>query len=224
MKKTRIALLLVAAVLVASAGIAQAALITNVVRANGQTNGTQTRLPIGTFAGDTAPLPIPVDGLQDTVDNDHTVFSDRTYPWINSPAELIGSEYVRMFNNDKSTSETDVTYTVTFSQACKVWVTVDDRIPAEWAAIGTQQAAVDAVAAFAPAGTFTDTGLDLFIKESSTTNRPMSVYSAILQAGTYVFGGQPSNKNFYTIGAMVPEPTTLLLLGLGGLIAARKRS
>lgn len=222
MKKTRIALLLVAAVLVASAGIAQAALITNVVRANGQSGD---RAPIGVYNGATAPLPMPVDGLQDIADNDHTVFSDRTYPWINSPAELIGSEYIRMFNNDKASSETDVTYTVTISQACTVWVTIDDRVPAEWTAFASQQAAVDdLVSAFAAAGTFTDTGLNLFIKENSTTNRPMSVYSANLQAGTYVFGDQPHNKNFYTIGAIIPEPTTLLLLGLGGLIASRKRS
>jgi hypothetical protein len=59
-----------------------------------------------------------------------------------------------------------------------------------------------ATAAFAPAGTFADTGRLLFIREDAATNRPMSVFSARLPAGTYVFRAMTSENNFYTIAAM----------------------
>jgi hypothetical protein len=176
------------------------AVITSVVRANGQSGTRTDGSPInGKYDGNTTPVAMPAGGLKDG----NFVFSDRNYPWSKIPAELAGSEYVLMFNSDKNSGETDVTYTVTFSRAATVWVTADDRIPAEWAAIGTQQAAVDrVVAAFAAPGTFTDTGLTVCIHENATTDRPMSVYAAELPAGTYVFDSQDSTKNFYTIGAI----------------------
>jgi hypothetical protein len=174
-------------------------IISMVVRANGRSGN---KAPVGTFDGNTSPLPASVGGLGDGA----MVFSDRTYPWIDTPAELVGAEYVRTFNDDKNAAETDVTYTITTSREATIALTVDDRIPAEWNAGGlvtSPQAAADYVtAAFAPAGTFADTGLDLFIKENDTTFRKMSVFAAKLPAGTYTFGAMWSNKNFYTIGAM----------------------
>jgi len=47
-----------------------------------------------------------------------------------------------------------------------------------------------------------DAGLNLFVQENATTNRPASVFSARLPGGTYVFGAMPSAYNFYTIAAM----------------------
>ena len=61
---------------------------------------------------------------------------------------------------------------------------------------------LDFHAAFAKAGQFKKTALKLYIRESATVDRPMSVFSGDLAAGTYVFGAQDSGNNFYTIAAM----------------------
>ena len=86
--------------------------------------------------------------------------------------------------------------TVTFSRDCTIAIAHDDRnTPA--------QTLVDAaVAAFAAAGTFKDTGLDVFIYESATVPaRPLSVFAADMPAGTYVFAGEKSGNTSYIIGA-----------------------
>jgi hypothetical protein len=169
----------------------QAPVITAVVRANGQTGTRTDASPITSFDGATTPLFI-VGGLQDGA----TAFSDRPYPWANTPSELAGADYVLMFNTDKNAGETDVTYTVTLDRAATVYVTCDDRI-------ADQQTSVDKiVAAFAQSGQFVNTGLKLYIRESATMDRPMSVFAADLAAGTYVFGAQDSGNNFYTIAAI----------------------
>jgi hypothetical protein len=166
--------------------------ITKVVRANGQAGSRTDASPLTAFTGSTTPVPMPLYGLMDGA----FVFSDRPYPWSLTPAALVGAEYVLTFNTDKNAGETDVTYTVTFSQAATVFVTCDDRI-------ANQQAAVDlVVAGFAKPGQFKNTGLKLYIHENATTDRPMSVFAADLPAGTYVFGAQDSGNNFYTIGVM----------------------
>jgi len=210
----KVSLLVVICLCVAQ--VASAGIITSVVRENGQSGNRDW---VGAFDGGTTPI-------VGTLADGESVFMDRTYPWSNTPVDLVGAEYVLTFNSDKSDSETDVTYTVTLGQAAMLAVTVDDRIPAEWdngGAFTSPQDAVDAlVSGFATAGMFADTGLDLFVHENSTTDRQMSVYAAQVPAGTYTFAAQPSNKNFYTIGA-VPEPATIALLGLGGLVLRRKK-
>ncbi|MHC4706806.1 MAG: DUF1349 domain-containing protein, partial [Planctomycetota bacterium] len=173
----------------------------SVVRSNGVSGD---RDPVGPYDGSSAPLATEPGGLMDG----NLVFSDRTYPWAGVPAEYVGSEYIRTYNSDKNGGTTDVTYEVTISRPAIVWVTIDDRIPAEWDAGGAitspQDAADYVTAAFAAPGTFADTGIDLFVREASdgSNDRPMSVYAAELDAGTYVFGSMDSGKNFYSIGAI----------------------
>lgn len=170
---------------------AQPAVITGVVRAKGQAGTRTDASPFTTYTETTTPIVI-AGGLQDGA----IIFSDRPYPWAQTPAGLLGADYVLTFNNDKNAGETDVTYTVTLSRAATVFLTCDDRIT-------DQQAAIDkVVAAFAKPGQFQNTGLKLYIHENDTTDRPMSVFSADLPAGTYVFGAQDSGYNFYTIGAL----------------------
>ncbi|MEN6309584.1 MAG: hypothetical protein ABFD91_17690, partial [Anaerohalosphaeraceae bacterium] len=188
---------------------AQAAIITSVVRTNGQASTSSTSssnllqtTPPSAFDGSTAPLATETGGL--IVGN--KVFSDRAvHNWSDIPLPLNQSEYVRTFNTDKAKTETDVTYAITISQAATVWFTMDDRVMTSTASgwgtsvpwLGAVPASMQVVAdwiavAAGPAGTFTDTGLNLSIYESSsTTARQMSVFSANLAAGTYTFGNLP---------------------------------
>jgi hypothetical protein len=169
--------------------------ISSVVRAGG-TSGD--RSPCGAFDGATTPRGTQSGGLRDK----NLVYSDRDYPWNNTPPEMVGAAYVRMFNTDKGTNATTPgTYTVTLAREAKVMVCQDDR------AVPAQDAVDKAVAAFAAPGTFVDTGVDVFVYESSSNPaRPLSVFAAVLPAGTYVFAMQNSGNNHYVIAAMNTTP------------------
>ncbi|MBE0534697.1 MAG: LamG domain-containing protein [Phycisphaerae bacterium] len=176
--------------------------ITSVVRANGASGD---RPPIGAFNGNTQCLPMEAGGVKDG----NLIRSDRdAHRFVNTPTgtlgplnkPLIGSEYVRTFNNDKDAGGVNVTYTVTISMPATVWITMDDR----WGE-ADRQTRVNSATSFVPAGTFKDTGLNVSV--GGDNNNPMSVYAADLGPGTYVFGPQQGN-NFYTIGAVPGDPTS----------------
>lgn len=195
---------------------ASATIITSVERSGGAL-ADKDRPPIHYFDGETEPLAMEEGRLKDG----NGVFSDRTFLWIYTPASLLGSEYIRTFNNDKLYQAT-VTYTVTTSEAGTIFFTVDDRFETEYGWV--MQDLADGIAGFAAAGTFTDSGMDLFIRERSngSRDRRMSVFTAYLDGGTYVFNGVPPGKNFTTYGA-IPEPMTIALLGMGGMALLRRR-
>ena len=101
-------LIFLVAVMFALSSVASAAIITSVDRSGGASND---RTPIGVYDGEADPLASDAGGLADGVG----VFSDRDYPYINTPIELVGAEYIRTFNNDKNESGT--VFPARYSQA-----------------------------------------------------------------------------------------------------------
>ena len=226
MRKAR--LMYVAMAILVMASVSRAALITNVIRANGAW-ADRDRPPIHTFTGDTTPLP----GMDDGLGDGNGAFSDRPHVWANTPTELIGAEYVRTFNSDKTDS--DVTLTVTLGNGI-LYLILDNRMGyADWAIpfyVADREfmnpiltaAGMDWVTAMG----FTDTGLNIAIDEEydGSINNWSSIFAKQVSAGTYTLFHQSDhlnsgNRNMYGIAA-IPEPMTLALLALGGLIASRK--
>jgi hypothetical protein len=191
MYKKLILLLIVFGVLAGFSNLASALPLIGAVDRSGGNSGD--RAPIGPFDGETDPLPTQAGGWT----NGNYCFSDREYTWANTPPEIDGAEYVRTFNTDKDSS---VTYTVTFPIGATVLLTCDNRFTPP------QDYVDNIVRDFAAPGEFTDTGWDVYVGgDGDPPGRPLSVYSAVMRPGTYVFHDQASgSNNFYIIGALEP--------------------
>ena len=215
-------LIFLVVVMFAISSVASAAIITSVDRTLGAV-ADKDRPPIHDYDGETDPLPMEPGGLANGVG----VFSDRTYPYANTPDELLGAEYIRTFNNDKNEADT-VKYLVTTAYSSYFAIGIDDR----WEdddGVDTRQDRINAItAAVVPAGTFVDSGLNVYIREKDdgSRDRPLSIFTAELPGGAHTFSGAGTDgNNFMIMGAVIPEPATIALLGFGGLaLLRRKRS
>lgn len=134
---------------------------------------------------------------------DRPKFDDSTadYHWESIPEDLVGSDYVVTFNEDKKKEASNVSYAVTLDEDARLYVLIDRRYvdahgdpPFTWLTDGSAGAVFD------------DTGLDIILNELGGTGilRPFDVYGAEVPAGTYILG--PSwdgytSRNFYGIAA-----------------------
>jgi hypothetical protein len=114
-------LILVLVLVFALSTVASASIITGVDRSYGR---SANKPPIGVYDGNTDPLPMDPGGIADGL----VIYSDRTYPFINTPAGMLGNEWVRTFNDDKNSGEYDVSYLVTIGEDSPLWIAVDDRL------------------------------------------------------------------------------------------------
>jgi hypothetical protein len=146
----------------------------------------------------------------------------RNYHWEGIPAELVGADYVKTYNEDKQGSYPNpelVSYSVTLGSAARLYIFIDHRYveeqgdpPFTWLTDGSSGAV------------FVDTGLDIMLNEVGGREvlQPFDVYAAEVPAGTYTLGstyrGNPS-RNFYSIAAVGPKidikPETLNLNSKG---------
>jgi len=130
---------------------------------------TDNRAPIGSFDGDTDPLPSDDLGLRLGA----PFYSDRLYPVEQIDEPLIGAEYVRTFNTDKEDMDfrCDVIFTTSRSEVF-LMVLVDDRFEK---ASGNQQVVDRIVSRFANPGDFVNTGYDLDIDDYQEPH-PLSAF------------------------------------------------
>ncbi|MFP4420632.1 MAG: fibronectin type III domain-containing protein [Desulfococcaceae bacterium] len=132
---------------------------------------------------------IAVTGLQDG----ETSYLDRSYAYDEVPGKLVGGVYIRVANDDKTSTRNDF-LRFNVSQGVDVYVAHDDRITRkpDWL------------------GSFSDTGMDLI-----SADKPMSLFKKKFPSGEVVLGGNvvsPANCNMYTVavlpaaGASGPDP------------------
>lgn len=229
---------------------AAAATIGNVVETGGDNEATDTI--VAQWTGQTWTVSIdkePVPGA--LVGDSYTVgyfgsgapaFVDRGHRYLNDPANslpipgyLVGGEYIMSGNDnrDNATYQLDVTITT----PATVYMLIDNRLSdgdnatpptfdathMQWIVDQGWAATANGLNRFANPGVPDEVGFDE--GSNDTIEQWYSVYAKDFGAGTFtLLQADNGGRNMYGV-VIVPEPTSLVLLGLGafGLLAPRRR-
>jgi hypothetical protein len=148
-------------------------------------------------------------------------YTDRVHQYNEVPDFLLGADYVMVRNDDRTVANYELD--VTTNADGWMYLFIDNRV-------GDNNAANPPDLTLKmlwvlPMG-FVDTDKDIGIDEGGdgSVNNRNSVYKLWVPAGTITLKEQNSGSiNMY--GVAIPEPTTIALLGFGGLaLLRRKRS
>jgi hypothetical protein len=169
--------------------------------------------------------------------------TDRGHVYNNIPVSLAGkAEYVKLSNNtDRTANPFTVTFTLT--EAADVYLLIDHRIGSVYP-VGDPKAGqprdnyggdptthptapdLTSVMAWVITNGFVDQGISITVDEGNNgdVNAYARLYKKHFDAGIVTLYEQNNtgNRNAYGVAA-IPEPASMLLLALGGLMASRKR-
>jgi hypothetical protein len=230
---------------------AMAATIANVVETGGDNEATDTitaKWTGQTWSVTQANEPVPGAVVGDpytagAFGSGAPSFVDRAHRYLDDPANnlpvlgyLTGAEYILSGNDnrDNATYRLDVT----LNSSATVYMLIDNRLSdannanpptfdathMQWVLDQGWLPTANGLNRFANAGVPDEVAFDE--GGDGTINQWYSVYKKDFGAGTFsLFQADNAGQNMYGV-VVVPEPTVLVLLGLGGfgLLAARRRS
>ncbi len=153
-------------------------------------------------------------------------YVDRVATWDTIPTHLIGADYVKTENDDKNGGATGEQYSVTLAHEAVLHVFVDQRLGSPNSSNKLTWLLDNSVVT----GGFIKSG-EIVLQDFPPFNPPTNdflfdVWSVRVSAGTYNLGEQTGASMYGIAATPIPEPGTIMLLGVGllglGLVARRR--